>query len=261
MTRSLAHLSICVRMIDGTIFKGANLVVAIGIDRFGHKIVFGLRQGATENAAVVGELLDELAERGLDFTQLRLYVVDGGKGIRRAIANHAGEAAFFQRCQVHKIRNVCEHRPEAQRHAVRFQMRAAYEKTEVADARQALYQLHDQLQQDNPSAAASLAEGLEETLTVIDLRVPPKLRRSLASTNGIESSFSVVAGTLKKIKRWQGSDHRQRWVGSAILFAESHWTRLHGYDSISALVTAMKTAYELRMQAQRAALRRKVKAA
>jgi transposase-like protein len=260
-TRSLAQLAICVLMIDGTIFKGANLVVAMGIDRFGHKVVLGLRQGATENAAVVGELLSELAERGLDFKQPRLYVVDGGKAIRRAIQDHAGEAAFFQRCQVHKIRNVCEHLPEARQPAVRYQMRAAYEKTTVADAKQVLYQLHDQLLEDNPSAAGSLAEGLEETLTVIDLGVPPKLRRSLSSTNGIESSFSVVDRICRQVKRWQGSDHRLRWVGSAMFYAESHWNRLHGYQQIGTLVTSLKTGFALRRQSQQATLRRKTKAA
>jgi synaptic vesicle membrane protein VAT-1 len=145
MTRSLAELAIDVMMIDGTIFKGFNLVVAIGIDRFGHKILLGLRQGATENAAVVGELLAELAERGLKFTQPRLYVVDGGKAIRRALLNHAGDAAFIQRCQVHKIRNVCDHLPEHQRPAVKYKMRCAYETPEAADAKQGLWKLHDEL--------------------------------------------------------------------------------------------------------------------
>jgi putative transposase len=261
MTRSLANLSICVMMIDGTIFKGFNLVVAIGIDRFGHKIVLGLRQGATENVAVVGELLDELAERGLAFTKPRLYVVDGGKAIRRAIVNHAGDAAFIQRCQVHKIRNVCEHLPESQRHAVRFRMRCAYQAALVADAKQCLFKLHDELVSVNPSAAASLAEGMEETLTVIDLNVGPRLRSSIASTNGIESSFSVTERICRQVKRWQGSDHRLRWVASTLLFAESRWNRLHGYRQISVLVSALKTAYALRLQQQRAALRRKVSAA
>ena len=243
------------------LFKGANLVVAIGIDYFGHKIVLGLRQGATENAVVVGELLGELAERGVDFTQPRLYIVDGGKAIRRAILDHAGEAAFLPRCQVHKIRNVCEHLPEAQHHAIRFQMRAAYEKTETADARQALYRLHDQLLEANPSAAASLAEGLEETLTVLELRITPRLRRSLSSTNGIESSFSITERICQQVKRWQGSDHRLRWVASSLMFAESRWNRLHGYRHIPVLGTALKTAYALRLQQQRAALRRQVNAA
>jgi putative transposase len=261
MTRSLAQLSICTMMIDGTIFKGCNLVVAIGIDRFGHKIVLGLRQGATENAAVVGELLEELAERGLDFTQPRLYVVDGGKAIRRAILNHAGEAAFVQRCQVHKIRNVCDHLAEGQQHAVRYQMRCAYEMTEAADAKRALLKLHDDLVAANPSAAASLVEGLEETLTVLELRVSPKLRRSIASTNGIESSFSVTERICRQVKRWQGSDHRLRWVASTLLFAESRWNRLQGYNQIEALVSAMKTAHALRLQKQKAALRRQLGAA
>lgn len=261
MTRSLAHLSICVMMIDGTIFKGCNLVVAIGIDRFGHKMVLGLRQGATENAAVVGELLEELAGRGLSFSEPRLYVVDGGKAIRRAIVNHAGDAAFIQRCQVHKIRNVCEHLPESQRHAVRFQMRCAYEAASAADARQGLFRLHDQLLTANPSAAASLGEGMEETLTVVDWNIAPKLRRSIASTNGIESSFSVSGRICRQVKRWQGSDHRLRWVASTLLFAETRWNRLKGYRHISALVSSLKTAYALRLQQQRAALHRQVSAA
>lgn len=261
ITRSLAELSIDVMMIDGTIFKGANLIVAIGIDRFGHKIVLGLRQGATENAAVVGELLDELAERGLSFDQPRLYVVDGGKAIRRAILNRTGDAGFMQRCQVHKIRNVCEHLPESQQHAVRYKMRCAYEMTEAADSRQALWQLHDELLSCNPSAAASLAEGMEETLTVIELRAGAKLRRSIASTNGIESSFSISERICRQVKRWQGSDHRMRWVASTLLFAESRWNRLHGYNQMEALVMSMKTAHALRIQKHKAALRRQVSTA
>jgi putative transposase len=261
MTRSLAELSIDVMMIDGTIFKGFHLVVAIGIERFGHKIVLGLRQGATENAAVVGELLSELAERGLTFSQPRLYVVDGGKAIRRAILNHAGDAAFIQRCQVHKIRNVCEHVPDAQQSAVKYKMRCAYEMSEAADAQQALWKLHDELLAANPSAAASLMEGMEETLTVLELRVGHKLRRSIASTNGIESSFSVTERICRQVKRWQGSDHRLRWEASTLLFAESRWNRLIGYPQIEALVSSMKAEYALRLQKQKAALRPQVTAA
>ena len=260
-TRSLAKLSIDVMMIDGTIFKGYNLVVAIGIDRFGHKVILGLRQGATENAAVVGELLDELAERGLKFNQPRLYVVDGGKAIRRAIVNHAGEAAFIQRCQVHKIRNVCDHLSDAETYSVKYKMRCAYEMAEAVDAKQALWKLHDELLTANPSAAASLQEGLEETLTVIELRVGKTLRRSIASTNGIESSFSVTERICRQVKRWQGSDQRLRWVASALLFTESRWNRIQGYGQVEALVSAMKAECALRLQKQKAALRPKVSAA
>lgn len=246
MKRSLDHVALAVMVIDGTIFKSQNLVVSLGVDRLGHKIVLGVRQGATENATVVGGLLGDLAERGVDFTQPRLYVIDGSKAIYAAIRNYAGEAAFFQRCQVHKIRNVTEYLPEAQRHAVRFRMRAAYDQTEAADARQALFRLHDELLEANPSAAASLAEGLDHTLAVVELRLPPKLRQSLSSTNGIESSFSAVDRICRQVKRWQGGDHRLRWVGSALLFAESHWNRLHGYRHMPALVNALDAAYRLR---------------
>lgn len=246
MRRSLANVALVAMLIDGTAFKGENLVVAVGIDRTGRKIVLGLRQGATENAIVVGELLGELSERGVDFNTPRLYVMDGSKAIRRAITNYAGAAAFLQRCQVHKIRNVTEYLPEASRHAIKFRMRAAYEMDEAADARQALYQLHDELMQQNPSAAGSLAEGLEETLTVLELRLTPRLRQSLATTNPIESGFSIVEEICRQVKHWQGSDHRLRWVGSALLHAEGRWNRLHGYRHMPVLINALESAYQLR---------------
>jgi transposase-like protein len=246
MERSLGGTSLAVMMIDGTIFKGQNLVVAIGIDPSGTKLVLGLRQGATENATVVAGLLGELMERGLDFTVPRLYIVDGSKAIRKAIVNYAGDAAFIQRCQVHKIRNVVEYVPEADRHALKYRMRVAYGSSEAADSRKLLYQLHDELLQSNPSAAASLAEGLEECLTVSELRLPPKLRQTLSSTNCIESGFSVVDRICQQVKRWQGSDHRLRWVGSALLFAESRWNRLHGHRHMPLLINALNAAYQLR---------------
>lgn len=246
MKRNLTDISLAVMLIDGTIFKGQNLVVAVGVDRLGNKILLGLHQGSTENTAVLSGLLGELAERGVDFNQPRLYLVDGGKAIRAAIRNFAGDAAFVQRCQVHKIRNVTEYLPEAQRHAVRFKMRAAYQMPEAADARQALYRLHDELMEANPSAAGSLAEGLEETLTVSELRLTPRLRQTLASTNAIESSFSVVGKICIQVKRWQGRDHRLRWVASALLFAETRWNKVSGYRHMSTLVQGLDSAYRLR---------------
>jgi putative transposase len=246
MKRSLADIPLAVIIVDGTIFQGEHMIVAIGIDRFGHKIVLGLRQGSTENATIVGGLLGELAERGVDFNQPRLYVIDGSKAIRRAISNFAGDAAFFQRCQVHKIRNVAEYLSESERPALKFRMRAAYQMTELVDARNALFKLHDELLQRNPSAAGSLAEGLDETLTVTDLRLTPKLRQALATTNGIESGFSIVEKICRQVKRWQGRDHRLRWIGSALLFAESRWNRLHGYRHMPVLINALESAYRVR---------------
>jgi transposase-like protein len=253
LKRSLGGISLTVMLIDGTVFKGQNLVVAVGIDRLGNKMVLGLRQGATENAAVVSGLLGELAERGVDFNQPRLYLVDGSKAIRAAIRSFAGDAAFVQRCQVHKMRNVAAYLPEAERPAVKFKMRAAYQLPEAADARQALYRLHDELMEANPSAAASLSEGLDETLTVSELRLTLRLRRSLASTNAIESGFSTVGKICLQVKRWHGRDHRLRWVASGLLFAESRWHKVTGYRHIPVLVHALDAAYQLRSAQQAAA--------
>lgn len=261
MERSLRGVSITVMMIDGTIFKGQNLVVAIGIDPSGRKLVLGLRQGATENAVVVGALLGDLSERGVDFTRPRLYIVDGSKAIRTAIRNYAGEAAFVQRCQVHKIRNVVEHVGEPDRHALKYRMRVAYGAPEVSDAKRLLYQLQDELLQSNPSAAASLAEGLDECLSVAELRLTPKLRDTLSSTNCIESGFSVVDRICQQVKRWQGSDHRLRWVGSALLFAESRWNRIRGYRHLPMLIHALNAAYRLRCAHNQADLKEQVSAA
>jgi len=247
MTRSLADVPLSVMLIDGTIFKGQHMLVAIGIDRLGNKIVLGMEQGASENATVVKGLLGQLMERGVDFNEPRLYLLDGSKALRAAVISFAGDAAFIQRCQVHKIRNVTEYLPEAERPAVKFRMRAAYLQAEAVDARNALYQLHDELMEVNPSAAASLVEGMEETLTVTDLRITPRLRQTLSSTNAIESSFSVVAKICTQVKRWQGRDHRLRWVASALLFAESRWNKLHGYRHMPSLHAALHLAYKLRM--------------
>jgi putative transposase len=246
INRPLTHLQLCAMVIDGTIFKGQNLVVAIGIDALGHKIVLGLVQGATENTTVVSGLLDQLATRGLDFSQPRLYLLDGGKALRKAITLHAGDAAFFQRCQVHKIRNVAGYLPETHQPWIKYKLRLAYGQAHPADAKQALYRLHDELVELNPSAAASLVEGLEETLTVLELGVHARLRRSLSSTNGIESSFSVVDKICQQVKRWRGSDHRLRWVASAMLFAEARWNRLHGYRHLPLLMHNLQRAYDVR---------------
>lgn len=250
MTRSLEQVQICARLVDGTCFKGESLVVAIGVDRFGHKLVLGMTQGATENATVVSELFQQLTDRGLDFSRPRLYVVDGSRALRSAIQRHAGNAAFIQRCQVHKLRNVVEYLPEPDRARLKFRMRAAYAKHEFAEARDALYKLHDELMRSFPSAADRLMEGLEETLMLQELGVRSRLKRSLTSTHLIESCFSTVERICRQLKRWQRGDHRLRWVGSALLFLESRWNRLHGHLQIPSLINALEEAYYLRLREQ-----------
>lgn len=147
----------------------------------------------------------------------------------------AGPAAVIQRCHFHKRQNVLSHLSEAHRTLVRSRLSAAYATLDYALARQALKRLHRDLEKLNPSAARSLAEGMEDTLTVHRLRVPAMLRTSLATTNLIESAFSTVDTVCRNVKRWNSSDHRLRWLASALIFAEAKWNRLHGYRQIPLL--------------------------
>lgn len=235
MERGFGELRLCALLIDGTPFRDRQMIVALGISTDGHKTVSGLREGATENAAVVSELLRDLAARGLDFSVPRLYVLDGGKALAAAVHRHAGEAALIQRCQVHKRHNVVDHLPEEHKPAVK-------KKLQNADAKRALERLHRELMELNPSAARSLEEGMEETLTVHRLRVPAQLRRTLASTNVIESAFSIVETVCRNVKRWRAGDQIERWVGSGLLVAERQFHKVQGYREIPSLLTTLANA-------------------
>lgn len=242
MERRLDKLSLCALLVDATPFEGQQMVVAMGISNDGRKIILGLRQGATENATVVGELLGDLVNRGLDFTKPRLYVLDGGKALHAAVRNHAGEAAVIQRCQVHKRRNVLDHLADDQKPLVATKLNAAYALEDYAAAKQALQVLHRELMDVNPSAARSLGEGMDETLTIHRLRIPSQLRMTLASTNVIESAFSVVERVCVNVKRWHGGDQRERWVGSGLLVAEKQFRRVKGHKQIPTLLAELEAA-------------------
>ena len=240
MERRLDKTRLCALLIDATPFAGQQLVVAMGISQDGRKMILGLRQGATENATVVGELLGDLVSRGLNFSEPRLYIVDGGKALTTAVKKHAGESAAIQRCQVHKRRNVLDHLTDEQKPVVAQRMNAAYALEDHAAAKQALNTLHRELMDLNPSAARSLAEGMEETLTVHRLHVPMQLRKTLASTNVIESAFSIVEQVCKNVKRWHGGDQRERWVGSGLLVAQKQFRKVTGHKQIPALLRQLE---------------------
>jgi putative transposase len=242
MERPLGELRLCTVLIDGTPFKDRQMIAALGIGCDGTKTVLGIREGATENTGVVSALLSELVERGLDFSTPRLYVLDGGKALAAAVRKHAGEAAFVQRCQVHKKRNVVDHLPDEHKADVRRKMQNAYAMADYADAKRALEQLHRELMDLNPSAARSLEEGMEETLTVHKLRVPDQLRRTLCCTNVIESAFSIVETVCRNVKRWHDGDHIERWVGSGLLVAERQFRKVIGHRQIPLLLSSMATA-------------------
>jgi len=240
MDRRLDKVRLCALLIDATPFAGQQMVAALGISQDGRKTILGIRQGATENATVVGELLGDLMNRGLDFAELRLYVLDGGKALHAAVKKYAGESAPIQRCQVHKRRNVLDHLTDEQKPAVAKKLNAAYALEDYAAAKQALDALHRELMELNPSAARSLGEGLEETLTVHRLHVPPRLRKTLASTNVIESAFSIVERVCANVKRWHAGDQRERWVGSGLLVAEKQFRRVQGHKQIPILLKELE---------------------
>jgi putative transposase len=241
MERRLDKKKFCALMIDATPFEGQQMVAALGIGCDGSKMILGIRQGATENATVVCELLSDLMNRGLDFTAPLLYVLDGGQALHAAVRRHAGDAAPIQRCQVHKRRHVLDHLADDQKDAVARKMNAAYVLEEYEPAKQALDALHRELMPLNPSAARSLAEGMEETLTVHRLHVPAQLRLTLASTNVIESAFAIVERVCLNVKRWHGGDQRERWVGSGLLVAEKQFRRVKGHKHIPALIRVLQT--------------------
>jgi putative transposase len=241
MERPLNKMKFCALLIDATPFEGQQMVAALGIGYDGTKTILGIRQGATENATVAGELLGDLMNRGLDFTEPRIYVLDGGKGLHAAVKKYAGETALIQRCQVHKRRNVLDHLCGDDKPIVAKKLNAIYAMEDYAAAKTALDGLHRELMHLNPSAARSLGEGLDETLTVHKLHVPEQLRKSLASTNLIESAFSIVETVCRNVKRWHGGDQRERWVGSGLLVAEKQFRRVRGYKQIPTLLRMLES--------------------
>jgi transposase-like protein len=254
MERPLGELRLCAVVIDGTPFKDRQMIVALGIGCDGRKTVLGLREGATENTAVVSSLLSELVERGLDFSTPRLYILDGGKALAAAVRKHAGESAFIQRCQVHKKRNVVDHLPQEHKADVKRKLQNAYAMADYEDAKRALQKLHRELMDLNPSAARSLEEGLEETLTVHRLRVPEQLRRTMCCTNVIESAFSIVETVCRNVKRWRTGDQIERWVGSGLLVAERQFRKVIGHRQIPLLLSSMANAVSKRSIAKGAAV-------
>jgi putative transposase len=241
LERRLEKKKFCALLVDATPFEGQQMVAAMGVGYDGTKMILGIWQGATENATVVGELLGDLMNRGFDFTEPRLYVLDGGRALHAAVKKYAGESAPIQRCQVHKRRNVLDHVTDEDKPVVAKKLNAAYAMEDYAAARQALDGLHRELMHLNPSAARSLAEGLEETLTVHRLHVPQQLRMTLASTNVIESAFSIVETVCRNVKRWHGGDQRERWVASGLLIAQKQFRRVKGHKQIPALIRVLET--------------------
>jgi transposase-like protein len=240
MSRPLADLRLSVLMLDGIELKGRCCVVALGIDSDGVKRPLGLWDGSTENATVATTLLANLVQRGLDTEQGVLVVLDGAKALRKAVRDVLGTCTPVQRCVRHKERNVLDHLPERDRPLVRRRLRAAWALEDHERALDQLRGLADELTRSHPGAAASLREGLEETLTVTRLRVRGRLKRTLASTNPCESMIETVRRTSRNVKRWQNGDMCLRWTAAGMLEAERQFRKIIGHSDLAKLALAVE---------------------
>jgi putative transposase len=237
--RDLSELELAVVMIDGIELADITHVVALGITTDGTKVPLSLREGSTENATVATALLSDLVDRGLRLGKEQLYVLDGAKALRKAVRDVAGARALVQRCQIHKSRNVCGHLPERERAWVRAKLRKAWTDPDHERALASLKALAAQLEKVHPDAAGSLREGMEETLTLTRLAVTGTLRRTLSSTNCIESMFDTVRTTQRNVKRWRDGDMRLRWTAAGMAEAQRRFRRVKGHRDLPKLLAAI----------------------
>ena len=238
----LGDLDLLVLQIDGLNVGDHVMVAAIGIDTSGEKHVLGLAEGATENAATVQALLDNLIARGLDPERPRLYIVDGAKALSKAIRRTFGRTALIQRCQVHKGRNIVDRLDESLHAGVRKVLRQAWEQDDAAKAERLLRNLARRLELDAPGVSGSILEGLDEILTVIRLGLPAELRRSLACTNAIENAIGTVRTVQRNVKRWRNAEMALRWTAAGLVEAQKTFRRLKAYRQLPILDAALREA-------------------
>jgi transposase-like protein len=239
LSADLSGLDLVALMIDGVHFAEHCCVVALGIDIDGVKHPLSLVEGSTENATLVTDLLVGLRERGLDVTRPILVVIDGSKALRRAVVD-IFDHPVIARCQLHKIRNVQDRLPKKLRSVVAKRMRAAYHAQTALTAQAQLETLASELDRTHPGAAASLREGLEETLIVLRLGVPPTLARTLRSTNCVESMIEICRDHSRNVKRWRDGQMALRWCAAGMVEAGTQFRRVNGHLHLRALRTALQ---------------------
>ena len=240
MSRRLDDVRLAVMMLDGLEIAERTHVVALGISTEGVKIPLGLWEGSTENATLVSMLLSDLVDRGLDPEQAILFVIDGGKALRRGIKDVFGEHALVHRCHRHKERNVTDLLPERDRPMILARIRGAWALTNPLLAEERLELLASELERTWPDAAASLREGLDDTLALMRLGITGQLAKTLCSTNPCESMIEIVRYTQRNVKRWQDGDMRKRWTAAGMLAAEQQFRRIIGYRDLAKLVIAIE---------------------
>lgn len=244
LERPLDDIDLVVLVFDGIVIGNVTLVVGMGVDSKGKKHILGMWQGDTENSDVVKGLLDDLIRRGLDPNDNYLFVIDGSKALASAIRSFFGDDALIHRCQAHKKRNVQSYLSKSDGKVVGRRIEAAWKMRAYKKAREELIRIAKDLETRHPMAAASLREGMEETLTLHRLGLPALLRKSLRSTNIIESTFSLVRDLTRNVKYWSSTNMVHRWTGTSLLQAERRFHRIHGADHIQHLVSAVNNPPE-----------------
>jgi transposase-like protein len=233
--RSLAQHDIVVIFIDAKRYADDGIMVGLGVTADGKKIILGIEQVHSENGRAIEQWLDKLIERGLKFENGILFVIDGSKGIKKAIEHKFSVYALIQRCRWHKRENVVAYLDEGRQTVFRRRLQEAYAKTTYKEAKSALMQLHQELEKINASAANSLQEGLEETLTIHHLGLSPELARSLTTTNCIEALMSQIGSYTDKVDRWQNNYQILRWVGMGAVDIEPRLNRIYGHGYLNVL--------------------------
>jgi putative transposase len=238
LARDLTGLDLVALLVDGVRVAEHCCVVALGITIDGTKIPLALAEGATENTTVVTDLLVGMRERGLEVARPILVVIDGAKALPRAVLD-VFDHPVIQRCQLHKLRNVTDRLPDALASTVAKRMRQAYHLADPLLAEAELEALARSLDRSHPGAAASLREGLAETLTIIRLGVPPTLARTLRSTNTLESMISICRDHAANVKRWQNGQMALRWIAAGMVEAAKQFRRVNGHLHLPALRIAL----------------------
>ena len=226
-------------MLDGLELGKMTILAAMGIDSDGKKRILGIAEGGSENSVVVKGLLEDLIARGLDPTRPRLFVLDGGKALHKGVADVFGKSAIIQRCQVHKKRNVLSYLPESEQGNVSIAMTMAYREFDYDKAKNKLMDIAANLQHRYPAAAASLLEGLEETLTVHRLKVPGLLRETLCSTNPMESANSTCRGAIRRVSNFATGEMALRHAAAGFMAAERGFRRIKGYRQLPFLMAVL----------------------
>ena len=232
---------------------GEAFLIALGIDTEGRKHVLGFWQGATENHEVCESLLSDMERRGLVLSRKILWITDGGKGIIKTLKDRYGKRLLHQRCTIHKDRNIQRHLAKKYRKEAHRRFQTALEQNAYDDAYRMLRDFEKWLRNINESAAGSLLEALEDILTLHRLKVPALLRKTLTSTNPIESMFSTVRGCEGNIKRYRGSSMSQRWFASVLLYCERGFRRVKGCRDINGVVGTIDKLCEEQDRLQTAA--------